>query len=447
LAGGWKRIKEEPVHRRLHDELLARINRGELRPGDRFPSENEIIATYGVSSTTARRALYDLTREGFLIRVRGKGSFVADQRQQGKRLMVGVLFPTRAVNDRLLDDYYFGRVLQGVHGAIQQAGGNTVLLTLPDVDGPETGEGGSYARLLADHPELTHLVVLAPFAPQKPGLIWLARQREETGQGPLTVVAGARWEDVPLPWVDTDNAGSGREVARHLVGLGHRRIAGLFGPEKEANSRDRASGFGQELAACGIQVKRVESGVPGTTGRASGRAWIACQPDAGVWPDNFAEETAKYWLTLPPGERPTAIFAAGQSFVIGVLRAVRQLGLRIPADLSLVGFDDAISPHWLELFDPPLTTVRQPLVTLGRAAGLVLGLGIGFDQVRDEGGFAADSDVPDVPDVADVADVARVIFEGMAVEVRRQRPMGWLLPNELIVRGSTGPAPPVRPRR
>ncbi|MBE3576540.1 MAG: GntR family transcriptional regulator [Limnochordales bacterium] len=426
MAGGWRRIKEEPVHRRLHDELLARIHRGELRPGDRFPSENEIIATYGVSSTTARRALYDLTREGFLVRVRGKGSFVASRWQQRKRLVVGVLFPTRTLDERLLDDYYFGRVLQGIHGTIQQAHGNTLLLSLPATDGSEAGGSivDSYYKLLENHPELTHLAVLAPLSSQKPGLAWLARRRDETGRGPLTVVAGARWEDVPLPWVDTDNIGAGREVARHLVELGHRRIAGLFGLEEEANALDRAVGFSEELAAHGIETEKVEAG-PGKPGR----AWIAHRPGERVWSDNFAEEMAKSWLTLPPRERPTAIFAAGQGLAIGVLRAVRQLGLRIPTDLSLVGFDDAISLHWLELFDPPLTTVRQPLIALGRAAGLVLGLGIGFDPATGEGGFATDSDV------------ARVIVEGMVVPAQRQGPRGWLLPNELIVRGSTGPAP------
>lgn len=152
MPASWRRVREAPVHRRLHDELLERIRRGELRPGDRFPSENEIIAAYGVSSTTARRALYDLTREGFLVRVRGRGSFVADVKGKESRPVVGVLFPTHGVSDKLLDDFYFGRVLQGVREVVEEAQGSTLLLSLPIVKG-EMAAVESYARLAAGHPD------------------------------------------------------------------------------------------------------------------------------------------------------------------------------------------------------------------------------------------------------------------------------------------------------
>lgn len=428
MPAGWRRVREAPVHRRLHDELLERIRRGELRPGDRFPSENEIIAAYGVSSTTARRALYDLTREGFLVRVRGKGSFVADVKGKESRPVVGVLFPTHGVSDKLLDDFYFGRVLQGVREVVEEAQGSTLLLSLPIVKG-EMAAVESYARLAAGHPDLTHLAVIAPPASHRPGLAWLAKRREEGGIGPLMVVAGARWEDLPVLWVDTDNVASGREVARYLADLGHRRIGGIFGLEEEANSLDRALGFKEELAARGLPIIRVRAAGDGgqEAGGESpqeGFVWVAHRPGEEVWPDTFARETAAAWLQRPPGERPTAIFAGGQGLAIGVLRAARQLGFRIPADLSVVGFDDALSLHWLEVFDPPLTTVRQPLVALGRAAALLLRLTGGE---RGQG--------------KDGADGLRIEVDGTTVVARRHGERGWLLPNELVLRGSAGRPP------
>lgn len=450
-------MREAPVHRRLHDELLARIRKGEWHPGDRFLSENEVIAAYQVSSTTARRALYDLTREGWLTRIQGKGSFVADPSQlqktsqpdregaaaeplpesqvqpvnalagqaQGQVLaaLTGVVFPTPSVNERLLDDFYFGQLLRGLRLATDETGANLLLLSLPEAQVQEDCVR-AYRQLLEHHPDLADLVLFAPPADQGAAVAELARRRE-----PFTIVVGAHWSDMPVVWVDSDNRTSGREIARYLLELGHRRVAGVFGLEVETNSRDRADGFRETLAAAGVDPLGRSAG---------GGQWLQYRPGESVWPDNFAQEVALRWLSLPAGQRPTAIFAGGQGLAIGVLRAVRQLGISIPEQLSLVGFDDAVSLHWLEVFDPPLTTVRQPLPAMGHFAGRLLRLRDELERELTAGVGQADGRAR--PRAAPESAVDRLI-RATDPHPLREGKRGFLFPNELVIRGSAAPPP------
>ncbi len=149
--------------------------------------------------------------------------------------------------------------------------------------------------------------------------------------------------------VVSDNVGGGRLAAELLLARGHRRIALVGGPENASTARDRELGFRERLAAGGVQfdprLRRV------------GR---------------FSHESGYHWclelLALEP--RPTAIFAANDVVAFGVLDAARRLGVRVPEELSVIGFDDIDMARW-EGFG--LTTIRQPLAEMARAAaGLLL---------------------------------------------------------------------------
>lgn len=144
--------------------------------------------------------------------------------------------------------------------------------------------------------------------------------------------------------VDTDNAGGARSAVEHLVALGHRRIAHIHGRADLASAQLREAGYRQALAEAGIRVD--EDLVR-----------------AGDYQEDQATAVAHELLTIP--SRPTAVFAANDSSAFGVLHAAAQLGLRVPEDLSVVGFDDVPQASTTT---PPLTTVAQPLAELGAAA-------------------------------------------------------------------------------
>ncbi|MEU8280085.1 LacI family DNA-binding transcriptional regulator [Microbispora bryophytorum] len=163
-----------------------------------------------------------------------------------------------------------------------------------------------------------------------------------------------------VPFVGATNWAGGRSATRHLIELGHRRIAMIAGPDRVLCCRARLDGYRSALEAAGLSAD------PGLVVRTD------LTKDDG--------RTAAIGL-LTRAERPTAIFACNDLQALGVYQAARELGLRIPADLSVVGFDDL---PITALVDPPLTTVHQPLTEMAAAAtelALALGRGEEMPQV------------------------------------------------------------------
>jgi DNA-binding LacI/PurR family transcriptional regulator len=177
------------------------------------------------------------------------------------------------------------------------------------------------------------------------------------GRGiPLVVVdpTGEPLHDTPS--VGATNWSGGLTATRHLLELGHRRIAVIAGPENLLCSRARLDGYRAAMDAAGAEID------PG---------WIR----HGNFYVNEAIREGHVLLEQDPSTRPTAIFALNDLQALGVYLAARDLGLHIPDDLSVVGFDDIPTAQWTS---PPLTTVKQPLVQMAIAAArLVLRLAAG----------------------------------------------------------------------
>jgi LacI family transcriptional regulator, galactose operon repressor len=171
------------------------------------------------------------------------------------------------------------------------------------------------------------------------------------GQGArdVPVVLVNRYIDgAAVDTVVSDNERGGRLVARAMAERGHRRIALIAGPENTTTSRDRERGFRAQLLESGLQFDETLRRV-GQFSHHSGYQWCL---------DLLAAEP-----------RPTAVFAANDVIAFGALDAARRVGIKVPAELSIVGFDDIDMAGW-EGFD--LTTVRQPLAEMGRAAANLL---------------------------------------------------------------------------
>lgn len=184
-------------------------------------------------------------------------------------------------------------------------------------------------------------------------------------------------EDFPV--IASDNAEGARLAVRHLHELGHRRIAHVTGPEGNVLTATRRDGMIEERARLGLPA-RSDLIIRGDFSLESGRAAAA---------------------TILAMERPpTAVFCAADMVAFGLISALHDRGMRVPQDISVVGFDDI---EMSECFVPTLTTIRQNRKALGRRAGAVL-----LDRLSGR------------------------------IEPRGPEP---LEPVELIRRGSTGPAP------
>lgn len=146
------------------------------------------------------------------------------------------------------------------------------------------------------------------------------------------------------PTIDSDNLAGARAATEHLIGLGHRRIGFLGGRPDLESARLREEGYREALKDAGIDIDEGLMRVGGY------------RPD-------LADSPAHELLSLP--DRPTAIFAANDLSAIRTMEVARQLGLRIPDDVSVIGFDNVPESA---LTEPPLTTVAQPIHTMGAEA-------------------------------------------------------------------------------
>ncbi|WP_327589645.1 LacI family transcriptional regulator [Nonomuraea sp. NBC_00507] len=168
-------------------------------------------------------------------------------------------------------------------------------------------------------------------------------------------------DEVPdgVPFVGATNWRGGQAATRHLLELGHRRIAMISGPD-HSFCRARVAGYHSALAEANVHPDP-ELLVRTLLTREDGCA------------------AARELLSRP--DRPTAIFTANDMQALGVYQAARDLGLSIPGDLSVVGYDDLPVVAWV---DPPLTTVHQPLTEMAVAAtelALAIGRGESVPQV------------------------------------------------------------------
>jgi LacI family transcriptional regulator len=159
---------------------------------------------------------------------------------------------------------------------------------------------------------------------------------------PVVVVDPAGGADADVPMIGATNWAGGRSATEHLVSLGHRRIGLIAGPKLLLCSRARLDGYRAALDAAGIDEQLI---VQGDFMHESGFAGCG------------------QLLDLP--EPPTAIFASSDTMALGAYEAARRRGLRVPDDLSIVGFDDLPESRWSS---PPLSTVRQPLAEMGGLA-------------------------------------------------------------------------------
>ncbi|WP_435818138.1 LacI family DNA-binding transcriptional regulator [Micromonospora matsumotoense] len=161
---------------------------------------------------------------------------------------------------------------------------------------------------------------------------------------PVVIVDPAGVAPQEAPTIGATNWAGSLRATQYLLGLGHRRIGFIAGPPQLMCSRARMDGYRAALDAAGLAVD-----------------------DRLVRPGNFYHESGytagMHLLGLP--EPPTAIFASSDQMALGVYEAVRKRGLRVPDDVSVVGFDDLPEVRWCS---PPLTTIRQPLAEMGMLA-------------------------------------------------------------------------------
>jgi LacI family transcriptional regulator len=283
---------------------------------------------------------------------------------------VGVVLPD-------LHGEFFSELLRGIDTTAQRAGLHLL------VSSSHHDRTGIAAALHAMRGRVDGLLVMTPD-------LDAAALAESLPAGiPVVLVScDVPGGDVDVLWID--NVGGAHAVVRHLLALGHRRIAHVGGSPQHLDARMRRQGWQDALRTAGVEPD-----------------------DALVAEGDFTEEGG--WRAtlslLARSHVPTAVFAASDAMAVGVMGALREHGVCVPGDVSVVGFDDIALARYVT---PPLTTVRVAADRLGaRATELLLG------RAGAERPPPAVSDAP-----------------------RRE-----LLPAELVTRASTAPPPSRAPAR
>lgn len=330
-----------PRYLQVKQLLADRIRYGRYMAGARIPGERELAKEFQVSQMTVNKAILALVDNGFLHREQGKGTFVrGDYRITGSSVMtVGVVVPISA--DHVIEDFYLGSLFRGMQRAVANAPVNLSILEAMRDIGERLAEAPLDGILFVGVSERDRDTV-----------------RDLYRAGKRVVALGARWDDMEAPFVDSDNHYGARCAVEHLIGLGHERIAGVFALLNSSNTRDRIEAFQDtklrhDLSISAELLVTDEDVVPiAAAGRQLSRA---------------ARQQIRGLLTGP--DRATAIFCGGYYLALDVIKTIKEAGLRVPEDVSVVGFDDPISASHLT---PPLTTVRQPLDEMGRRAMAIL---------------------------------------------------------------------------
>ncbi|WP_117215142.1 LacI family DNA-binding transcriptional regulator [Allorhizocola rhizosphaerae] len=300
----------------------------------------DVAEQAGVSLATASRALAgrEGVSEAVADRVRQVSRDLGYVANPHARQLAGGATSTVGLIVHQIDDLYFSEIASGM---IQLAGERGLMVQICHSGRDPDAELAQIRHLSAQR---VGVIIVAGSGYTDPGTEAMARAAllafQERGGRVAVIGRHALNVDAVLP----DNRDGGRAITEHLLALGHRRIAVVAGPEELTTVADRLAGAAEALAVHGLSLDRLPVAY----------ADFTCP--------GGREAAARI---LRERSTPTAIIALNDAMAIGVLSALRAQRVRVPDEISVVGFNDVSIAQDLA---PSLTTVRLPLAEMGRQA-------------------------------------------------------------------------------
>jgi len=331
--------KTKPKHEQLKDEIIEWIRSGRYQPNEKLPTEFEIAAQSGMSRQTVRQSIGALVQEGWLTRKQGSGTYVSSvpERKEAPMPAVGVM-------TTYISDYIFPQIVRGTENVLRDAGYH-MLVSSTNNDKTKEREN---LELLKSSTVQGLIIEPTKSALGNPNLD--SYMALEAMRLPYVMI-NERYPELDCPCVKVDDERGGYLAASHLIELGHRQIAGFFKTD-DLQGTQRLKGFF----------------------RAHHESKVPLQPDRVI---QFTTEDKRHkpyekameLLEGDPSSRPTAFVCYNEELAVILLEAIRQQRLRIPEDISVVGFDDSFLATATEV---KLTTVAHPKSELGVKAAETL---------------------------------------------------------------------------
>lgn len=329
---GNKQSASVPKYELVKQYILNRIQEKSLLVNDKIPSENELARLCSVSVITARKALNDLASEGFVYRIKGKGSFAAMSHnpQDKQRLrIIEFLLPASGGSDNS-----FMQMIRGAQ-ACCAARGYPVMIGVSNDDLDLEHE--LIDRVLSDNLAGILIYSIDPEA----GLAQYKRLRDE---GVPFVLLDRYSDSIPLNVASSNNMDGGFQATEYLIRVGHRKI--LFASYHYSVKTEQLRRKGYQLA---MQAYGIEE-------------------DASLFVDSSEDNFPRICHKIRCGE-VTAVVCANDHIALQLLDFLNRHDISVPDDVSLVGFDGIPSG---EFVTPPLTTVRQDFYSIGETAAKIL---------------------------------------------------------------------------
>lgn len=336
-----------PKYIQLKNALIKLFAEENYQANQALPTENELIDRYSVSRNTVRKTLDELLKIGLIYKKQGSGSYYSgtegDDRENS--LLIGVIVPR-------LSFYIYPLIIQGIDDVANEKGYNIVL---GGADVNPDKEPECLERLLSK--KIDGLI----FEPSGGNIdfenspIFRKIQKLDI---PVVILDWAV-NDASIPYVSPNDIEGGYKAAKLLIDEGHEKIA-IICPSDTIPAQKRLQGYRQALQSAGLSIdKRYE------------KLGSVVQ-----WAENGQINSENPHITLLVNEliqlgtqRPTAIIFYNDEEAFQGYTAIKQAGLKIPDDISVIGFDDT---EYATMANPPLTSVVHPKYKLGKWAAKIL---------------------------------------------------------------------------
>lgn len=330
-------IKIVSKTQQVRDFLKTRIDNGELKPGDNIMSEQNLAKSLGVSLITVRAAVSSLVEEGFIYRIHGKGTFVADftPKTAGTKTLAVMVYH--------VDNPFYSQIIRGMETEARKRGYHLLLCNT----GAEEELENKYAAELINSGKIDGIMVSPENTTPNSGTI---KKLRLAGMPFVVFPQFSAKSESGINYVVCDDENGAYLAVNHLLSLGHKQVGFLSRPiAKEAALNNRLNGYKRALKNASVTFDQ----------KFFIKAREVEQEDG--FKAAFAFAAMK--------NRPDAVFAIGDSLAIGFISGLRECGLRVPEDVAIVGFDDiplAAQTHIR------LSTIAQPTYEIGRKAVEVL---------------------------------------------------------------------------
>ncbi|WP_225046906.1 GntR family transcriptional regulator [Lacticaseibacillus kribbianus] len=311
---------------------------GQYGDDAQLPTESALMQQFAVSRHTIRKALAELEAAAWVYRVQGAGSFVTPKAKRGAGQPAQ---GTVAVIATYLNDYIFPAIIEGVEQTLSASG---VALMLASTRNDPALEAQTLARFLAN--PVSGLIIEPSQSAFELANRDGYRKLLEAGVPMLTI--NARAADLPVPALVMDDAAGGRLATEYVLARHHRRLLGVFKTDDQQGI-DRMNGFVTALqrmsgsTAASLVTYRTET-APATL-------------------------EAQLTAVLARPDRPTAVVCYNDTVALRVATVAQGLGLTVPADLSLIGFDNA---GLATATGEQLTSIDHPKAQMGQDAAAMM---------------------------------------------------------------------------